>query len=129
MLPPPRDSGHKPILITFNSNTIKNQAIYARNHNRADWKAYGARKVWEDLPEELTTIEATLQDLHDRINTAADDTIRRITGIFFPKLWWSRDSQRTYKCRETKPWWRKDLQRTRALHAFRRLKSQENFTK
>ena len=97
----PRDSDHSPILITFSSNIIENDESIIKNYNRANWEVYSMHKVWENTPEEHSSTAGMLQDFYERLNMAADDALPKFTVCkFFPKPWWSKEVQKSYKERD-----------------------------
>lgn len=68
--PTPLDSDHCPISVMFMNNRPEQTIEQKRNIKRADWGSYASSPVWQNPPQDITTIsnEHLLNDLYDRFN-------------------------------------------------------------
>jgi len=100
----PGDSDHCPILITLMSNIRFNTQYESRmNFKKADWQKYQNSRVWNDLPNDIDTMENgyIIEDLYHRFDGAVKDAVPtyKVTK-FYPKPWWSNELKESKKERE-----------------------------
>ena len=112
----PRDSDHRPILLTEAGRAIQ-RGTKQRNYRNITWDTFKSSKHWTDMPEEKTmTASEIIDDFYTRLTGAINDSTDEYTvKPFFPKPWWSAELTASLKKRE------------QAYKAYRRRKSPQNF--
>ena len=100
--PTPRASDHFPILISILGSEKRDIPTF-RNFKKADWLLYENHQTWNEIPQEFPkeNLRRTVDDLYERLNKAAEDSIPRSTHHkFFPKPWWNAALKKSHKLRE-----------------------------